>query len=259
MGQIDVVALITDHPFFRPITLGSMGDDVESLQCALRDEGFYSGECNGTVGSATSAAIRDFNDAIGRGRVRDFDPSFVVWLPADQVDGIVATVNVAAGGWPPGQGQPIVEYEAAIEQGSLDVSESAARRVAGFDPLIFELASDQSLTVAIDGNEVSTEDTSRIVRAASVEASAGLETSTIRIEGFVTSPSTREVIGVPTVAIVEGVDGACVFVEDGPGGFVAEMITPLDSTLAGSTFVSEQLAEGMAVLLNPLQLGFNKC
>ncbi len=75
-------------PMFRNLGLRAKGPDVAQLQTLLTSLGFYGGEADGSFGSSTRNAVRDWQDSLGvddTGTVSDGDIVFVPELPATVV------------------------------------------------------------------------------------------------------------------------------------------------------------------------------
>lgn len=79
-----VVAAEGAVPMFRPLRLRAEGRDVAQLQGLLAELGYYEGDLDGSFGSSTRAAVREWQDALGwddDGEVRTGDIVFVPSLP----------------------------------------------------------------------------------------------------------------------------------------------------------------------------------
>lgn len=85
VGLRPVVVAEGPVPMFRSLGMRAEGADVAQLQGLLAGLGFFSGEIDGSFGTATRAAVRDWQESLGverSGVVEAGDIVFVASLPA---------------------------------------------------------------------------------------------------------------------------------------------------------------------------------
>lgn len=66
VGEVDVRAVTGSVPFWRALSQGSRGEDVEQLQRALVDLGYLIGGADGRFGAETTRAVRAWQRDLGR-------------------------------------------------------------------------------------------------------------------------------------------------------------------------------------------------
>lgn len=119
-------------PSFRDLSLRSEGMDVSQLQAPLAELGYFNHDVDGYFGTATRAAVRDWQDHLGVDRdgiVRAGDLVYVSSLPAQMVVGDEISVgNQLSGG------------------------ETAIKEVTGSPKFVIPLASEQRSRVPLSGN-----------------------------------------------------------------------------------------------------------
>lgn len=255
VSGVGVVALHTRTPLWRSLNRSSQGDDVAQLQCALKELGFYEGECSGSFDAATVRAVQDFNEDLGRGDAKEFDDQYVIWLPEEQV--VAGAVHLEPGTWFPPPGALIIEAAVTISEARIETEDRAGFDPNQFSPFVFiptgargEIRVGDDLSVAVAD-----------LGAVADDLIAGMQASPEfgGIPGELKGSRTRTMLSVPTSAIIETADAFCVQVSDGSDFFAVE-VTPNDSTVAGATFLEPgELTVGSSILVNPYELNMTTC
>jgi peptidoglycan hydrolase-like protein with peptidoglycan-binding domain len=96
-----VVAARGSVPSFRDMTLRDEGPDVVQLQQLLTDLGFYEGDVDGSLGSGTQSAVKEWQKSLGikdDGVVRRADILFFPELPVRVVPSETTQVGVGLAG-----------------------------------------------------------------------------------------------------------------------------------------------------------------
>lgn len=258
IARVDGVAVVAMHtrtPLWRTLKRSSRGDDVSQLQCALKDLGFYEGDCNGSFDAATTKAVQSFNEGLGRGKATEFDDRFVIWLPAEQLT--VGATYIEPGAWFPSPGALIIESALMISEARVETEARAGRDRDRFSPLVFVPAGTQGEIQVDDDLSVAVEDLGPLAGdlIAGMQASAEFG----GIPGELRGSRTHTALAVPTSAIIETADAFCVHVSDGSAFFAVE-VTPSGSTVAGATFLEPgELTVGSSVVVNPYELSMMTC
>jgi hypothetical protein len=259
VGGVRLIAVHTDLPFWRTLAYRDEGDDVADLQCFLASLDYFEGDCDGSFGSATRDAVESFNADIGRSKARDFDPSYVVWLPDREFT--IGRILIDAGTWFPPAGTVIVESAAAIASARIDTDPPSRDDIARFGPFIFSAAGAATDIHVDDDLVVVPSDLGLVDEAYRTMASADPsdeETSNAGVPGTLLGTRTYQSIALPTAAIVEDPGRMCVYVENGDDYRSVEVVA-VDSSVTGTTFVEGDLEPGELVLVNPLQVGMAGC
>ncbi|CAN5458559.1 MAG: peptidoglycan-binding domain-containing protein [Acidimicrobiia bacterium] len=265
VAGVVIVAAHTDAPFYRTLAVGASGDDVAQLQCFLAQHGMYEGPCDGSFGPATASAVTLVNESIGRGRVADFDPRYVIWLPMESFD--VGRVGIDVGAWFPVAGTTIIESEVSVTAARVETDPLSPTDVERYGPFTFT-ATDPEYDVPVDSDlSVDAADLGPLADALlAVAEQTGTADSPITdvegipqgISGTVRGAKVVQSIAVPTVAIVEADDALCVYVEAGDG-FRPVVVTAVGSSVSGATFIDGELGAGDQVLANPGTLAMTTC
>ena len=263
VGGIAIVAVHTGQPFYRGLASGARGSDVAQLQCFLADQGLYDGPCDGLLGSATAAGVVHFNEMIGRGRLADFDPRFVVWLPEEEFE--VGTVFLEVGSWFPAAGATILESSASIVSARIDIEPMSPTEVETFGPFVFVTTDPvHEVPVAAD-RTVDVADLGALARpllaAGAGQAEPGIESdeqAPSGTAGTVIGTVVAQGLSVPTAALVETTDGLCVYVA-ATTGYRAVPVTVVGSSVSGATFLDGALTVDDQVVVNPHQLAMTTC
>jgi len=266
VGGVRILAEAAPAPFWRKLKRGDTGDDVAMLQCILAERGFYSGACDGSFGGTTLEALIAYNQAIGIGSSAIFDPAFVLWLPMQPM--VVARVDVEVGSWFAAQGEVVLTSEQEPIAVSLRLTGGVESDLARFGDLAFVLnVGGSEIPVAAD-LAVNMRDVIAVVDVAAAIASRSspedepndslLSGNKLVIKGALVGSKEFRSLSVPTAAIVESSGRLCVFVKAGFAPAVV-LVTPVGSSITGSTFVEADLRPGQQVVLNPTEAGLLSC
>ncbi|WP_409055741.1 peptidoglycan-binding protein [Streptomyces sp. SYP-A7185] len=99
IAEQKVPLLYGSTPFYRPLTPGTEGKDVEMLEKNLSALGFTGFTVDDTYDAATAAAVRDWQDDLGRPETGTVQPSDAVVAPgARRVAEVKATAGAPANG-----------------------------------------------------------------------------------------------------------------------------------------------------------------
>lgn len=218
-----VVAVHTDRPFTRPLAAGDQGDDVVMLQTFLAEAGMFGGDVSGLYDEATAAAVRTWRASVDDVELADrFDPSSVVWLPAEELR--LASLLLEVGGIAPSQGSVIAAADSppsgaiVLDTNDTPVEVSAERHVilAG-DVLLGDLRGPEitgaTLSRLLDSLESGT------VRA--VDDGQSLPPSVdgsreLRIAGLVRLAVSARALALPSSALVGRPGAQCIWLAGEP-------------------------------------------
>ncbi len=232
-GQ-EVVAISSDEPFYRSLSVGAKGADVAQLHAVLRSTGDMDGETSDdqVFGPLLAAAVTRFNARHFATKSALFDHTKIVWIESGQF--LVESLLVRAGD------ELLVGGEIATSPPELRAVDFSIE-LQGTGAVIYDGARYQyregvlsSEAVTAMGQQISDATVTSI--AALVEVDLG------------------QVMVVPVTAIQEGLDGPCVYSR----GRSPESITVVGGE-GGLVFVETNLADGDSVIANPRQLGLVNC
>lgn len=237
VNGIDVVALATPTPFFRPLELGSTGADVRQLETVLQSLGIEVGALDGSFDSVLASAVEQFNALRGVAGSPRFDHSSVVWLPEAIVT--LEAIELRPGVPAPSLGQVIATTVSAVEAASL------------IDPtLISAIARDYVIDVQgtivpveIDGSVPDDSVALLDIHVDELNEQSQLDV-TLRFEQPIAG------LAVPGSALIPGDSGFCVYVltDTGPGSAIP--VELIDASL-GRTIVAGSLDVEAQVWVNP--------
>lgn len=235
LGTVDdrpIVGMVATSPLWRDLSEGDAGTDVARLQTFLREVGLYTGPEDGKFGRTTRTAVAAFNTNVGR---KDLGGAFSVGTVAWLGPVPLTVTEVSAR---PGQ---VVGVSAPLLRGpDRPVALTVAEPVGGVpaDDGGHELVVGDIRASYVAGSGTVTDPDA----VAAVAAALG---STGEGVGDVVSAVPRQVLVVPSSAVVVGADGdTCVFTDlDGPGTVVEPTGGGLATVeLRPDTLVSEVLA-----------------
>lgn len=203
-----VVAIKGRRPFFRDLAEGDEGPDVRWLQAILEAEGYLSFEPDGRFGSATEAALEDWQEDH---RFPDPDGTFGIddWLVGD---------------WPRRVGQVMVRVGGFVSPGAelfvptsrrpsvaIELSPSDRLLVSAGDPALVEVAATASTvegTVREVGSTPVTKDDGSVVYPGTVALRRGLDAPEgTQVQVTIVVDRAEEVLAVPVASLVSGPDG----------------------------------------------------
>lgn len=238
---LGVIALTTQQPMYRDLTLGSSGPDVEQLSMALRDLGLLApNHVEDRYDSATALAVREFNLRRGVDST-EFSAAHTMWLPHDTS---VATSALKVGTLAPGHGSSVFTGTVELTDAYVTVTESdgpdAGSRFRFEDGHVREVRIDNdAYRLDEDG---SIRDLKRLERS----VDAGEE----RVAGAVVELAIPlRTYQLPSSAVLSGSDGGFCVVDKAGSTTSVEIV----DAGAGSVRVAERLPDG--VVVNPIRSG----
>ena len=241
VNGLGVIALTTEQPMYRDLTLGSRGPDVVHLSKALRDLGLLSERHVGDrFDSKTAAAVREFNMRRGVDSA-EFSAAHTMWLPHDTA---VETTALKTGTLAPGHGSVAVAGTVELADAYVTIAESdgpeAGSRFRFEDGHNREVKADNDVYRLTEDGSI--RDFERLARS----VNAGDERITGAVVKLITPLTTYQL---PSSAVLSGADrGFCVVDEAGS----ATSVEIVDAG-AGSVRVAERLPD--RVVVNPIRSG----
>jgi hypothetical protein len=245
VDHVGVRAYRSAFVFSRPLGLRDKGRDVKELQKLLRR--FLKDKtvpADGLVGAATVAAIKRYEFSIGIAKPSGvFDPAWLVRLPASPYR--VGAVKLTLGGRAPDLGEPILESELVLRRVKVTTPETDT----GPDGAYRFAVEGKAFAVTREAGEWSAADLGG-AKAVLGAPEAGLRevyvTGQLRLE----TPERGQ--GVPASSIVYSADGSasCVVLPEG-GGYRAQAVAIVDSSIDGMALFEPTLQAGAEVLVNP--------
>jgi hypothetical protein len=253
------VALVSASPFYRSLSVGVSGPDVQMLRDALLPlKGTGLTGRGDTFDAVLQRSVKAFQvkflgvapaDADGV-----FDPSMVVFLPVPSL--VVGKVDAAVGTLPPAQGMAVVESTSVLQPftfGPMTDSSGKAGAPLPSSSTGYEFVPAVGPTLAV-GKGFAISDPASL---AAVTAAFPGRPDSITGQVQLVDPETYSVV--PASAIVTGTDGHyCVFRAGDGGRFVSYPVTP-GGGLPGQTEVTGLDASVDSVVANPAQLGLLGC
>lgn len=112
------VAVASPAPFYRSLAVGDSGGDVLDLERALKAMGDFAGEPDRSFTKVTANAVDRLGKRLGAGDASGvFDPSWVVWLPGENL--VAQSVGVAVNDPAPSQGSVVFSTAPSVSSVSL--------------------------------------------------------------------------------------------------------------------------------------------
>lgn len=273
--EVDGRAIIAHHspkPFYRDLSSGSRGDDVEALHALLQDWGLLGPDQNSaTFGPQMRTAVVELNTQLGS-PVRDatFHASTVVWLPIEDL--IVAQVSIRPGGFSAAAGERLLtgvrsDTSVALFGADGDPVEAAnATKVDALDGRSIGQTSNGALDRATAAEVIHLVVTGELVSAAQPSSASGTGTDeqaadaglaeTVRVPVVMRDAVPQRRLTVPVGSVIEDRDGRqCLF--------AGEAWTSFETTVSdggiGYVVVSDAPPPGELVLANPIAIGLTSC
>lgn len=237
IDNVDRIAWHSPRPFFRSLWRKAAGSDVAELQGMLHELGHYSGDADGNYGRATEAAVKSWAKTLGIAKPDgEFDPGWVVWLPAPAFE--TAEVELRPGSPAPAAGERFLTGLIPL----------VAATVLGEDGEPFA-DEDDWVAVFEDGTRLAIGDEGSLAP----EAVIGLldHEATEPPQVTVQRAQPLDTVVVPASAVMTGdAGGTCVWVQQG-AGFTA---VPVGIEAAKTRTVNvDGIGAGAMVLANPGQ------
>ncbi len=244
------IALASPQPFYRQIRPGVAGGDVQALRTALARLGLGSVGFGTTYDATLKAAIQRLNARLEGTSVSSasgvFDPSWVIYLPAEYVS--VASLNFQLGAAPPPPGQAVVTSQRTLKPFRL-VASSSQGVPASLPPIsagyVLVLRTGTIVPVG-QGFAISTP-------RALAKVTSALGSGASSLAGVIRLASASSLSTVPSTAVVSDASGTyCVFAPVGKG-LKAYVVTPAGG-LPGVTEVTGLPKSIQSVVANPDQV-----
>jgi len=250
------VGFASTSPFYRPLSTGMTGADVQMLRDGLSGLGIGNVGSGAVYDSTLQRAVKTFQAIfLGAGGAKvdgAFDPAMVIFLPVPDVT--VATVHVQVGMTAPTQGQVIVDSASVLQAFQMtpaDTSVGARGLPAQSDGYVLVVNRSQPVEVG-EGFTLSD-------RASLDSVAQALPDHPDSLLGEVRLADARVFAAVPTTSIVTGGDGGlCVFTPSASGTLVSYPVV-VEGGLPGVTEVSGLDASVTSVVANPGELGLKGC
>ena len=238
---LGVVALTTEQPMHRDLTLGDSGPDVVGLSEALRELGLLSESHVGDrFGPATAAAVRELN--LRRGvDSKEFSAAHTMWLPHDTA---VETTALKVGTLAPGVGS--VAFAGTVELTDAYVTASEGDGPAAGGRFRFDDGRERQVEADGDAYRLTENGSIRDLERFALSVDAGVERITGTVVGLVTALTTHQL---PSSAVLSGADGGFCVVDEAGSATSIEIVY----AGAGSVRVAERLPD--RVVVNPIRSG----
>lgn len=262
IDAIDRIAYATKTPFYRAITSGDTGPDVEALNQMLLGLGYIDALPSEPTRAtyATSIGIQDMAKALGvPTTTTTFDPAWVVWLPASPFP--VASLNLVVGQQAPALGATIASGQstlasatlAAANQGTLELDPSARWVV---------VVNDKSFAVDASKQAVATDALADLAAVLPQPSSSDSSSANIgrggpgganTTSGIVQRATPLDAAAIPSTAVMTGEKGQlCAWIPNGKE-YRAVNVAVADAR-AGITDVTGGIEPGQQLLANPGQV-----
>ena len=254
-------AYVADTSLFRPLSRGDTGADVKVAQELLNVlvDG-VSLPTTGTFGSATRAAVREYERLLGVTPTGVLDPTWFVLLPTDRYR--VGSVSLRLGQPAPAAGEAFLGGVSSIEGMTLTAD------VAGPDGDYLFWYRGAQFAVSLENGAWTLDDAEPLAsllnptdEAGSADAEApegedpasvGGSVGAVTVEGRVALANPEPGQAVPPAALVMGSSGeACVVTAD---DLAVVEVRLLGSAVDGSALIGPDLADGTRVLVNPAEI-----
>ena len=241
VNGLGVIALTTQHPMYRDLTLGSSGSDVLHLSTALRELGLLSqSHVDDRFGPETAAAVRELNLRRGVDSAQ-FSAMHAMWLPHDTA---VETTALKAGTLAPGHGSVAIAGTVELTSAYVTIAEGdgpeAGSRFRFEDGHEREVEADNDVYRLTEDGSI--QDLERLARS----VNAGDERINGAVVELITPLTTYQV---PSPAVLSGADGGFCVVDEAGSVTSVEIV----GAGAGSVRVAERLPD--RVVVNPIRSG----
>lgn len=237
---VDRIAVRTESPFYRPLHVGSRGEDVVALERWLVARELLDDDADDYYGTATGAAVEILSVALGAERTTEFAAEWIVWLPAESLD--VGSVAASIGSMAPPLGEDLIAEPRRIRRADLAVSEGFTAPPGD----LVMVVRDTRVALGLDGSVTTPEAVVLLGELLSPEDTViGVEIATLR---------PVQVVRAPVTAVMSGGEGSlCVWL-DATDGFEERKVVVVSSTVSGVALVTDGLVSGDRVLVNPASI-----
>jgi hypothetical protein len=242
---VDRVAFASATPFYRQLESGDRGPDVAALQELLLATGFIDAVPADAefLSFATSLAVGAFNESLGAGDSRVFDPATVVWLPYAPF--VVESLDLEVGAPAPGPGSVIASGPATLVSATFEAQNPA-------EPIVLDPGVSY---VLVKGDQRWPFDTTTMSLSEDGLAAFGklVEPLAEQTDAVVERETPLETLAVPSTAIVANAAGdLCAWISDAAAGTgYRSVAVTLAGSQAGVTNVASGVAPTDQVLANP--------
>ncbi|MDR2566573.1 MAG: hypothetical protein LBC97_11085 [Bifidobacteriaceae bacterium] len=242
------LALVTDQPFWRFLGPGDLGADVLMLNQALAALGLGGSEGEDWTAS-TSRGVQDLQSkrlGIAKPNLVDgFDPAWVIWLP--EADTRLGEVGVTVGSPAPAAGEPVATGRQSLTGAELRDLEGNVPPLDDEQPWVFETSAPEG-AFDLEGSALPQD----VLVLLQEQVAPGAES----VAGVARYKTPREVVSVPTTAVLAQGERTCVWTQPGSGRSGRPRGVPVDvvSGNATATFVATPLDQTVGILVNPAAL-----
>ncbi len=242
ISGVERIGFASDRPFYRPISSGDSGPDVEALHALLQKTGFLqTAPTDATTATfATTSAVRKLATSLGvQPTTGTFDPGWVVWLPADPFP--LGSLELQVGRPAPPPGTVIGSARSMLTGATLA---SFTQEPLTLDPAVAWVA-------VVDGKSFEVDPIAAAVAPGALSAlgeavKQGAETAS----AIVQRSQPLHALAVPSTAVQVNEAGTlCVWIADGKSYRASTVKAP--SARAGVTNITEGLTADARVLANP--------
>ncbi|MGL4340595.1 MAG: peptidoglycan-binding domain-containing protein [Rhodoglobus sp.] len=259
------LAIRTEAPFFRALSLDDSGADVTMLNGFLTQRGLDA-RADDYFGYATLNGVRQFAASIGvpnAGTVGSFDPSWLVYLPegAEKVPGVKITIDL--GGPAPAAGTEVVDNTLRLVSGVLTepgavITETAGaaadidvtRPVTPFIPESAKTVLPDGAVVQYAGAAIAVDGSSALTADASAALARVIPPGTAAIKAVTLTQAQSGSVLVPSAAVFASPAGKLCVIRRSAGGVGSSAVDILSNS-AGKSIIVGTVAPDDEVLVSP--------
>ncbi len=252
---------VTDAPFYRSLTRGDKGDDVEQLQELLVRWGYLEQlPCDPSrFDWRSTAAVRRLGQEAGVDPVTGtFDPGWVLW--ASTADEITVAISLLRAGEPaPTLGMTVLESASVVTGYSLEAgTDDAPVHLEGKWEIKIDVESLQGIEMLSEDNVIDPAALAELLQTA--ELNEEIELAPGEVYDFTVSAESlwvREVLSIPVTSLRTSIDGStlCVFVRDSESEpWTATLVSPAASPGSNVIIDDNQELVEREVLFNPSEV-----
>jgi hypothetical protein len=245
--RVDGILRVAWHspaPFYRSLALGDQGDDVAALNALLKSRSFSAGD-GANFTRATKRGVGALAAQLGAGSgIVVFDPSMILYLPAEELR--IATVELAVGALASPPGAVVLEGQPVLDRGVLVEAGSGEKEV----PTLLAAGPGEKLTIG--ETVVELVDGSNAAEASLLTLSAELSAGQERVAGVLRRELPEGSFQIPAAAVHTDSDGVtCVAVLTGE--LQSRVVVLVIGGLAGQSVVTGDVEVGNLIGVGALE------
>lgn len=239
-------ALVTENPPYRILVSGEQGDDVGDVAAFLYAGGYLDSSDHLIYGPRMRSAVREFEIASGHAETGQFQPHYVVWVPADHTNVVLqAGLGDRVRAHTPFLREPESITSASVRSSVSETTVDAANR------WVFQVNGGPLLELDQEAH-VSTAD---LPTLAAHLRSLPPQAAEAPLRGVMMRADPIERQLVPTRAVFVGLGGStCVVDEEGTMHLV-----DVRASSGGVSHIERSLPMDTRVMLDPQQAGLVRC